>query len=164
MNRIASLGLVQKLMSWSRRSSIFPVHLITGCCSPEEMSAVCPRYDLERFGVMPMPSLRQCDLLWVTGLVTKKMAKRVKMVYDQMPDPKYVVAFGACSISGGLFYDSYNVVKGVDKVVPVDVYVPGCPPRPEAMIQGINLIQKKIREGIDFAKSQNYDGKSESKI
>ena len=86
------------------------------------------------------------------------------MVYDQMPDPKYVVAFGACSISGGLFYDSYNVVKGVDKVVPVDVYVPGCPPRPEAMIQGINLIQKKIREGIDFAKSQNYDGKSESKI
>jgi NADH-quinone oxidoreductase subunit B len=111
------------------------------------MAAVSPRFDLERFGVLPLPSLRQCDLLWITGLVTERMAKRIKMVYDQMPEPKYVVAFGACAISGGLFYDSYNVVKGVDKVVPVDVYVPGCPPRPEAMIQGIMLIQKKIREG-----------------
>ena len=147
MSRLSCLGLIKKVINWSRLSSLWPVHLITGCCSPEEMAAVSPRFDLERFGVLPLPSLRQCDLLWITGLVTERMAKRIKMVYDQMPEPKYVVAFGACAISGGLFYDSYNVVKGVDKVVPVDVYVPGCPPRPEAMIQGIMLIQKKIREG-----------------
>jgi len=148
MIRRACVGLVKKALDWSRLSSLWPVHLITGCCSPEEMSVVSPRYDLERFGVLPMPSLRQCDLLWITGLVTERMAKRVKMIYEQMPDPKYVIAFGSCAISGGLFYDSYNVVKGVDKVVPVDVYVPGCPPRPEAMIQGIRLIQKKIRGGV----------------
>lgn len=145
MQRIICSGLVRKMLNWGRLSSLWPVHIATGCCSPEEMALVSPRYDVERFGVLPLPSLRQCDLLIVLGLVTEKMAKRLKLVYDQMPEPKYVMAAGACAASGGLFWDSYSVLKGVDKILPVDVYVPGCPPRPEAFIQGILMLQKKIR-------------------
>jgi len=104
----------------------------------------CARFDAERFGTLPFPSLRECDLILVLGIVTEKMAKRLKMTYDQMPDPKYVIAIGDCAISGGLWWDSYNIVQGVDKVIPVDVYVPGCPPRPEAWIQGVQLLQEKI--------------------
>lgn len=136
---------VRRVINWSRLSSLWPVHLTTGCCSPEEMATFTSRFDIERFGVLPMPSLRQCDVLIITGLVTNKMAKRVKLVYEQMAEPKYVVAIGACAISGGLFQGSYNVVEGVDKIIPVDVYVSGCPPRPEAWIQGIRLLQEKIR-------------------
>jgi NADH-quinone oxidoreductase subunit B len=109
------------------------------------MAVSCSRFDAERFGTLPFPSLRQCDLLFVLGVVSEKMAKRVKLIYDQMPDPKYVIALGDCAISGGLWWDSYCVVQGIDKVVPVDVYVPGCPPRPEAFIQGIMMLQKKIQ-------------------
>lgn len=148
MQRIICSGLVRKMLNWGRLSSLWPVHIATGCCSPEEMALVSPRYDVERFGVLPLPSLRQCDLLIVLGLVTEKMAKRLKLVYDQMPEPKYVMAAGACAASGGLFWDSYSVLKGVDKILPVDVYVPGCPPRPEAFIQGILMLQKKIRGNL----------------
>ena len=108
------------------------------------MAVSAGRFDWERFGTLPFPSLRACDLLIVTGFVTKKMAKRLKQIYDQMPDPKFVLAVGHCAISGGLFWDSYNVVQGVDKVIPVDVYVAGCPPRPEAWIEGLRLLQGKI--------------------
>lgn len=145
INRVKCMAPVRKLLDWGRLSSLWPVHIATGCCSPEEMALVSPRYDVERFGVLPLPSLRQCDLLIVLGLVTHKMAKRLKLIYEQMPEPKYVMAVGACAVSGGLFWDSYSVVKGIDKVLPVDVYVPGCPPRPEAFIQGIRLLQQKIR-------------------
>jgi NADH-quinone oxidoreductase subunit B len=94
--------------------------------------------------------LRECDLIFVTGFVTKKMAKRLKLVHEQMPSPKYIIALGNCAISGGLWWDSYNVVQGIDEVLPVDVYVPGCPPRPEAWIQAIRMLQEKIkREGLD---------------
>ena len=107
-------------------------------------------YDLERFGVLEaFGSLRQCDLVIVLGTVNRKMAPRLRLVYDQMPNPKYVIAMGACSITGGLYFDSYNVLPGVDGVIPVDVYVPGCPPRPETLIQGIMLLQEKIkRQGL----------------
>jgi len=134
-----------KIFNWGRAWSLWSVHLSTGCCSPELMAVSTSRFDAERFGTLPFPASRQSDLLFVLGVVSEKMAKRVKQVYDQMPDPKYVIALGDCAISGGPFWDSYSVVKGIDKVVPVDVYVPGCPPRPEAFIQAIMMLQKKIQ-------------------
>jgi NADH-quinone oxidoreductase subunit B len=133
-------------VDWGRLYSIWPVHLETGCCSIELGAASSPRYDVERFGMLEaFGSLRQCDLLLVLGTVNRKMAPRLRMVYDQMPDPKYVIAMGACSITGGLYFDSYNVLPGIDSIVPVDVYVPGCPPRPETLIQGVMLLQEKIK-------------------
>ncbi|WP_148681750.1 NADH-quinone oxidoreductase subunit B [Candidatus Nitrososphaera gargensis] len=133
-------------INWSRVWSLWPVHLETGCCSVELGAASGPRFDAERFGILEaFGSLRQCDLLIVLGTVNRKMAPRLRLVYDQMPEPKYVVAMGACSITGGLYFDSYNVLPGVDSVVPVDIYVPGCPPRPETLIQGIMLLQEKIK-------------------
>ena len=105
-----------------------------------------PRYDVERFGIIEaFGSLRQCDLIVVQGTITRKMAPRLRLVYDQMPEPKYVIAMGACAITGGLYFDSYNVLPGIDNVIPVDVYVPGCPPRPETLIQGCMLLQEKIK-------------------
>jgi len=133
-------------INWGRIFSLWPVHLETGCCSVELGAASSPRYDVERFGILEaFGSLRQCDLIVVLGTVTRKMAPRLRMVYDQMPEPKYVIAMGACAITGGLYMDSYNVLPGADSVVPVDVYVPGCPPRPETLIQGCFLLQEKIK-------------------
>jgi NADH-quinone oxidoreductase subunit B len=128
-------------INWGRIWSLWPVHLETACCSVEFGAASSPRYDVERFGIIEaFGSLRMCDLI-----VTRKMAPRLRMVYDQMPEPKYVIAMGACAITGGLYIDSYNVLPGVDGIVPVDVYVPGCPPRPETLIQGCMLLQEKIK-------------------
>ena len=133
-------------INWGRIWSLWPVHLETACCSVEFGAASGPRYDVERLGIIEaFGSLRQCDLIVVQGTVTRKMAPRLRMVYDQMPDPKYVIAMGACAITGGLYIDSYNVLPGVDGIVPVDVYVPGCPPRPETLIQGCMLLQEKIK-------------------
>lgn len=135
-----------QVVNWGRLYSLWPVHLETGCCSVELGAASSPRYDLERFGVLEaFGSLRQCDLIIVLGTVNRKMAPRLRVVYDQMPEPKYVVAMGACAITGGLYFDSYNVLPGVDNVLPADVYVPGCPPRPETLIQAIMLLQEKIK-------------------
>ena len=133
-------------INWGRIWSLWPVHLETACCSVEFGAASGPRYDVERFGIIEaFGSLRQCDLIVVQGTVTRKMAPRLRMVYDQMPEPKYVIAMGACAITGGLYIDSYNVLPGVDGIIPVDVYVPGCPPRPETLIQGTMLLQEKIK-------------------
>jgi NADH-quinone oxidoreductase subunit B len=139
-------SLVRYLVNWGRLSSLFPVHLTTACCSVEFAGSVSPRYDPERFGFLnAVGSLRQSDVLVVEGTVTTKMAQRVRVIYDQMPDPKWVVAMGACAISGGLYAkDSYNVIQGIDDIVPVDVYIPGCPPRPEAIVQGLLLLRDKI--------------------
>lgn len=132
--------------NWGRLYSLWPVHLETGCCSVELGAASGPRYDLERFGILEaFGSLRQCDLIIVLGTVNRKMAPRLRLVYDQMPEPKYVIGMGACAITGGLYFDSYNVLPGVDNVLPVDVYVPGCPPRPETLIQAVMLLQEKIK-------------------
>jgi NADH-quinone oxidoreductase subunit B len=133
-------------VNWGRMFSLWPVHLETGCCSVELGAASSPRYDLERYGVLEaFGSLRQCDLIIVLGTVNRKMAPRLRLVYDQMPEPKYVIAMGACAITGGLYFDSYNVLPGVDNILPADVYVPGCPPRPETLIQAIMLLQEKIK-------------------
>ena len=133
-------------INWGRLWSLWPVHLETACCSVEFGAASSPRYDVERFGIIEaFGSLRQCDLIVVMGTITRKMAPRLRMVYDQMADPKYVIAMGACAITGGLYFDSYNVLPGIDGVLPVDVYVPGCPPRPETLIQGCMLLQEKIK-------------------
>ncbi|MCS7142715.1 MAG: NADH-quinone oxidoreductase subunit NuoB [Aigarchaeota archaeon] len=146
VQRIRETSLIRYLVNWARLSSLYPVHLTTACCSVEFAGTVSPRYDPERFGFLPATgSLRQSDVIIVEGTVTTKMAQRVRVIYDQMPDPKWVVAMGACAISGGLYAKhSYNVIQGVDDIVPVDVYIPGCPPRPETLIQGLLLLRDKI--------------------
>jgi NADH-quinone oxidoreductase subunit B len=134
------------LANWGRLYSLWPVHLETACCSIEFGAVSGPRYDAERYGILEaFGSLRQCDLIVVHGTVTRKMAPRLRWIYDQMPEPKFVIAMGACSITGGVYFDAYNVLPGVDQLVPVDVYVPGCPPRPEELIDAFVLLQDKIR-------------------
>lgn len=138
---------IRYLANWGRLYSLWPVHLETACCSVEVGAAAGSRFDMERFGALEaFGSLRQCDLLIVMGTVTRKLAPRLKLIYDQMAEPKWVIAMGACAITGGLYFDSYNVLRGIDDIIPVDVFVPGCPPRAEALLQGIVLLQEKIRK------------------
>ena len=135
---------VEKMVNWSRRSSIWPVSFGLACCAIEMMATGASRFDIARFGSeLFRASPRQADLMIVAGTLTQKMAPVFKRVYDQMPEPKWVIAMGACTISGGIF-NNYSVVQGVDRIVPVDVYVPGCPPTPEGLIYGIMKLQKKI--------------------
>lgn len=140
---------VEWLFNWARKSSPWPMTFGLACCAIEMMAAGASRFDLDRLGAgVFRPSPRQSDVMIVAGTVTEKMAPRVKTLYEQMPDPKWVIAMGACAISGGPFYyDAYHVVKGVDLLVPVDVYVPGCPPTPEALIFGILTLQDQIQRG-----------------
>lgn len=140
---------VEWLFNWARKSSPWPMTFGLACCAIEMMAAGASRFDLDRLGAgVFRPSPRQSDVMIVAGTVTEKMAPRIKTLYEQMPNPKWVIAMGACAISGGPFYyDAYHVVKGVDLLVPVDVYVPGCPPTPEALIFGILTLQDQIMRG-----------------
>lgn len=144
--RFRNFRLIRYLVNWGRMASLFPVHLTTACCSVEFAATHSSRYDPERFGWLPATgTLRQSDVIVVEGTVTSKMAQRLRLIYDQMPEPKWVIAMGACAISGGLYAkDSYNVIQGVDDILPVDVYIPGCPPRPETLFEGILLLREKI--------------------
>jgi NADH-quinone oxidoreductase subunit B len=136
---------VDWVIDWARRSSLWTAVCYPACCGLEWMATLAPRFDGARFGMEIMrASPRQADLLITAGTLTWKMAPVVRRIYDQMPEPKWVIAMGACGISGGIFRSGYNVVPGYNKIVPVDVYVPGCPPRPEGLIHGIQLLQKKI--------------------
>ena len=136
---------LDKIYNWSRRNSCWPMMFGLACCAIEMICTAASRYDLSRFGMEVMrPSARQADLMIVSGTVTKKMVPQIVRLYNQMPEPKYVLAMGACASGGGPFKEGYNVVSGMDKYVPVDVYVPGCPPTPQALLHGLITLQKKI--------------------
>jgi len=136
---------IEELYNWGRRSSIWPMQFGLACCAIEMIATTMARYDLARFGAEVFrPSPRQADLMIISGTVTKKMAPQVVRLYNQMAEPKYVIAMGACAISGGPFKQGYNVLKGIDRYIPVDVHIPGCPPRPEALLHAFITLQKKI--------------------
>ena len=135
---------IDRVLNWARESSIWPMGFGLACCAIEMMAASASRYDIARFGAEVFrASPRQSDLMIVAGRLSRKMAPALRRIYDQMPEPKWVISMGACATSGGVF-DNYAIVQGVDKVVPVDVYIPGCPPRPESLIYGIVQLQRKI--------------------
>ncbi len=142
---VVSITTIDRIYNWGRRSSVWPMMFGLACCAIEMIATAAGRYDFSRFGMEVMrPSPRQSDMMLVSGTVTKKMAPTIVRLYNQMPEPKYVVAMGACASGGGPFKEGYNVVSGVDKLIPVDVYIPGCPPTPQALINGLIKLQEKI--------------------
>ena len=140
------MGCLDDLINWGRSNSLWPLTFATSCCGIEFMAVGAARYDFARFGFeVARASPRQADMIMVAGTITHKMAPVLKRLYDQMADPKYVIAVGGCAISGGPFKKSYHVLNGVDKILPVDVYIPGCPPRPEALLYGMMQLQRKVK-------------------
>ena len=137
----------ESILAWAQKYSLFMYPFVTACCGMEFMAVSSPRYDFSRFGSeAPRFSPRQSDLLWVVGTITQRQAPILRRIYEQMAEPKWVLAFGTCASCGG-FYDNYTTVAGIDKIIPCDVYVPGCPPRPEAVLDGLMLLQDKIQSG-----------------
>ena len=145
LKRNILLTSVDAMLNWARRSSLWPVVCFPACCAFEFITTEASRFDLSRFGMeIVRASPRQADLMITAGTLTWKMAPQIKRIYDQMAEPKWVIAMGACAISGGIFRSSYSVVPGYNRIIPVDVYVPGCPPRPEALLYGIRMLHQKI--------------------
>jgi NADH-quinone oxidoreductase subunit B len=153
------LTTLEQSINWARQGSLWPMTFGIACCAIEMMAAGAGRFDLDRFGAGAFrPSPRQADLMIVAGTLTYKMASRVRRLYEQMPEPRYVIAMGACTIAGGPYFQyGYHVVRGVDLIIPVDVYVPGCPPRPESLLEGLMRLQDKIR-GQRIARQRDADG------
>ena len=158
-----AITTLDRLYNWGRRSSVWPLMFGLACCAIEMIAAQASRYDMARFGMEVMrPTPRQADMMLVSGTVTKKMAPAIVRLYNQMPEPKYVVAMGACASGGGPFKEGYNVVAGIDKFLPVDVYIPGCPPTPQALIAGMIKLQEKIdKESIKKVSWYNKKNKGQ---
>lgn len=149
-NRGFVITKIDDWTGWARANSLWPMTFGLACCAVEMMQAAASRYDMDRFGFLFRPSPRQADLMIVAGTLTNKMAPAMRKVYDQMADPKYVISMGSCANGGGYYHYSYSVVRGCDRVVPVDVYVPGCPPTAEALIYGLMQLQRKIKRTSKF--------------
>ncbi len=151
-NRGYVVASIDKIFNWARSGSLWPMSFGLACCAVEMMQAAAARYDMDRYGMLFRPSPRQADVMIVAGTLTNKMAPALRRVYDQMAEPRWVVSMGSCANGGGYYHYSYSVVRGCDKVVPVDVYVPGCPPTAEALIYGLLQLQKKIKRTSTIAR------------
>jgi NADH-quinone oxidoreductase subunit B len=150
------IATLEDLYNWGRRSSIWPIQFGLACCAIEMIATACARYDIDRFGAgLFRASPRQADLMIMSGTITKKMAPQIVRLYNQMAEPKYIITMGACSISGGPFKEGYNVLQGIDRYLPVDVHLPGCPPRPEALLHGLIRLQQKI-DSQEIEKTEWY--------
>jgi NADH-quinone oxidoreductase B subunit len=142
---------IDNLVNWARKGSLWPVSFGLACCAVEMMQCASTRYDLDKFGIILRPSPRQADVMIVAGTLTNKMAPALRKVYDQLSEPRWIISMGSCANGGGYYHYSYSVVRGCDKIVPVDIYVPGCPPTAEALLYGILQLQKKVRRNSNLS-------------